>query len=93
MPTLYSAIRWKAFNAKNHGAIGLIVVHGPAFLEEGEIVELDGLDHIGGFGDVGIPVMQINEQLADVLFTPMEAPLSMYHGEIERHSHMKKSCF
>ena len=84
-PTFYSGLRWKAFNALNHGAIGLILVTGPAFLDEGEADEFIGLDLTGGLGQAGIPVIQVSQDVAATLFGPMGAPLSMYQNEMERH--------
>lgn len=85
LPTLYSGLRWKTFNALNHGAIGLIVVTGPAYLDEGEEDTFISLDNKGGHGESGIPVIQVSQDVANTLFSTMGAPLSMFHGEIERH--------
>lgn len=84
-PTMYSGLRWKTYNAQNHGAIGLILVTGPAYLEEDEEDEFIGLDHTGGFGESGIPVIQVSQEVAGVITGTLGAPLSMFHGEIERH--------
>ncbi|MCX6645156.1 MAG: M20/M25/M40 family metallo-hydrolase, partial [bacterium] len=84
-PTLYSGLRWKATNAQNHGAIGLIVVTGPAYLTEGEADEFVGLDQHSGLGEAGIPVIQVNQAVADKLIGTMGAPLSMYQTEMENY--------
>ncbi len=84
-PTMYSGLRWKTYNAQNHGAIGLILVTGPAYLEEGVDDVFIGLDHTGGFGESGIPVIQVSQEVAGVITSTLGAPLSMFHGEIERH--------
>jgi hypothetical protein len=84
-PTMYSGLRWKTYNAQNHGAAGLILVTGPAYLEEDEEDEFISLDHTGGFGESGIPVIQVSQEVASVVTGSLGAPLSMFHGEIERH--------
>ncbi len=83
-PTMYSGLRWKAFNAQSHGASALILVTGPANLSEDEEDELMSLDQYG-FGESGIPVIQVRRNAAECLWSTMEAPLGMFQGEMDRH--------
>jgi hypothetical protein len=84
-PTLYSSLRWKALNTKAHGAIGLIAVTGPANLAEGEEDKLIGLEQKRTLADIGIPVIQVTQDIASKLWSTMDAPLAMYQAEMDRH--------
>ncbi|MFH1675411.1 MAG: M28 family peptidase, partial [bacterium] len=84
--TMYSGLRWKAFNAQSHGAAAMIVATGPMSLKEGEEDKLIALEKADAFGESSIPVVQITLDSANLLFSKMDAPLSMYQEEMERNS-------
>lgn len=55
-PTQYSEIRYKVFNAKSHGAKGVILVNGESNYSDAED-QLIELKSMGGTGSLGIPVI------------------------------------
>ncbi len=84
-PTHYSNIGWKAFNALNHKATALILVTGPMNIPEGEEDELASLERAMPFNESGLPIVQISQEVAGVLWSNMGAPLAMYQSEMDRH--------
>jgi Tol biopolymer transport system component/Zn-dependent M28 family amino/carboxypeptidase len=66
----YSDLRYKAWNAREHGAAGLIIVDLPAGPSPAEEAPLPGLalDAIGAGGDVGIPVVAVKRAAGARLF-------------------------
>jgi len=84
-PTQYAGIRWKAQNAADHGAIGLILATGPINIPEGQEDKLISLGEGIGFGESTIPVIQIDQATAEFLWSGMGAPLGMFQGEMNRH--------
>ena len=85
LPTVYSGLRWKAYNAQNHGACALILVTGPANLDEDETDELPQIGKSISFGEAGIPVIQVSQETANKIWGPMGAPLAMFQSEMDRH--------
>jgi Tol biopolymer transport system component/Zn-dependent M28 family amino/carboxypeptidase len=73
----YGDLRYKAFNAREHGARGVIVVDFPAASSSGTAgaatpaespLPALGLDAIDAGGDVGIPVVTVKRAAGSVLF-------------------------
>lgn len=64
--TRYSDLRQKAIRARERGAAAMIVITGPRS-PAGEADELLGMTQVDGFGEVGIPVMQMKRRHADAL--------------------------
>ncbi len=58
-PTAYSDLRYKAFNAKKHGAVGMIVLTGPrdrSATDEDKLMRLSSGDV---FGEAQIPIVHV----------------------------------
>ena len=73
----YGDLRYKAFNAREHGAKGVIVVDSPAPSSSGAApaaataeapLPALGLDAIDAGGDVGIPAVSVKRAAGSVLF-------------------------
>ena len=62
--TVHSQIASKAFNAKNHGAVGIVIVNDLGN-HPGEADELFRLDDVSGPQEMNIPVVQVRPALVD----------------------------
>jgi len=82
-PTEHSALRWKVMNAIVHGATALILARGPSYIAAGDSGTFIGFDNPRGLGERTIPVVQVSQDFAELLFSTMDAPLEMYQGEME----------
>ncbi len=83
-PTYCSSLRWKVLNAWNHGALALIVVTGPNNIPEGQEDRLIDIRGVPKFGQAEIPVVQVSQDAAALLWSTMDAPLGMYQAEMDR---------
>ena len=81
----YSDLRYKAWNAREHGAAGVILVDLPIVAEGEEMPEEASLPQLGidADGDAGLPVVVIKRSLAEKLLA------SSHRGrmEVELRSH------
>ena len=84
-PTYCSSLRWKVLNAWNHGALALIVVTGPINIPEGQEDRLIDIRGVPKFGQAEIPVVQVSQEAAALLWSSMDAPLAMYQAEMDRN--------
>jgi len=84
-PRQYSSVRLKAHTAYTHGATALIVVTGPATIEEGGEDRLPSINRRGTLGEAEIPVVYVSQETAEKLWAPMGAPLKMIQTEMDRN--------
>jgi hypothetical protein len=82
----------KATNAKNHGALGVILINDrPA--HRGDPDELEKFGAAAGPGDAGIPYVQIKADVAEAWFTAAGKNLDEIQAEIDRDLHPRSFAF
>ena len=81
--TPYAELRTKAINAREHGALGLLVVNGPQF-HAGEPLRRPKLDG-GGYMSSGLLAAAISEKVAEALLAPSGTSLAAAQAAIEAH--------
>ncbi|GIW22840.1 MAG: TolB protein [Candidatus Sericytochromatia bacterium] len=69
-PTQYSEIRYKIFNAKKHGAKGIILINGSIYDDNED--ELIKLKNSNTSGNLGIPVIQVKNNIFNEIFNLKE---------------------
>ena len=77
----YLSLHYKAENARDHGASGLIVISGPQPYPEDELVEL----RYDGRGDVGIPVVSASRVPFESLFINQRDSLREVQADLNLH--------
>lgn len=70
--TLHSALRTKASNAKQHGAIAMLIIDGPLYADTTQAEELVAPASGEAYIDCGIPVLRITRKAASQLFPEFE---------------------
>lgn len=63
-PTRWSDIRYKAFKAREAGAVALVLVEGPAGAQDDEPERLPNLQAVGPTSTAGLPVVQVRRSVA-----------------------------
>ena len=89
-PTPYSELRYKAFNAKRHGAAAIILINGAVNYSEPED-ELLPLRTFGGTGNVGIPMIQVKNNFIEQIFR--ENSLDMKNIQLNIDENLKPNSF
>ena len=83
--TPYAELRTKAINAREHGALGMLVVNGPRF-HAGEPLRRPRSDG-GGYMTSGLIAAAIAEPVAEALLAPAGIGLGAAQATIEAHQH------
>lgn len=65
-PTTYSELWYKAFNAKKHGAKGIILLNGNNYTDKEDL--LMQIKGIGSSGNVGLPFIHLKNNIASNIF-------------------------
>src|SRR6267378_401583 len=83
--TPYAELRTKAINAREHGALGLLVVNGPKFHTREPLrhARADG----GGYMTSGLIAAAISEPVAEAMLAPAGLTLATAQAAIEAHQH------
>ena len=81
--TPHADLRTKAINAREHGALGMLVVNGPAH-HQGEPLRKPKADG-GGYMTSGLLAAQISEEVAAALLKPANATLAALQRAIDSH--------
>ena len=81
--TPYAELRTKAINAREHGALGLLVVNGPRY-HAGEPLRRPRLDG-GGYMTSGLLAAAVSEKVVDALLAPAGLSLYVLQQAIETH--------
>src|SRR5215831_8478521 len=81
--TQHAQFASKATNAKNHGAIGVILINDRA-AHRGDADELEKFGAAGGPGDAGIPYVQIKADVAERWFAAAAKDLDNIQQEIDK---------
>lgn len=79
--TPYAEVRTKAINAREHGALGMLVVNGPRH-HAGEPLKLPAPDGVG-YMTSGLLAAAISEEVADALLAPSGLTLRAAQDAIE----------
>jgi hypothetical protein len=82
--TPHAELRTKAINAREHGALGMLVVNGPKF-HSGEPLRKPRGEG-GGYMTSGLIAAQVSEPLADALLAPLGITLAQAQAAIEAHA-------
>jgi hypothetical protein len=82
----------KATNAKNHGAIGVILINDRA-AHRGDSDELEKFGAAAGPGDAGIPYVQIKADVADRWFAAAGKDSDDIQQEIDKDLHARSFAF
>lgn len=83
-PTPYSELRYKAFNAKKHGAKAVILLNGPVNYTEKED-ELIPLRTFGGTGNIGLPMIHLKNSFLQSNFKNNSFDLKSIQSSIDNH--------
>lgn len=70
--TLHSTLRTKASNAKQHGAIAMLIVDGPLYADTTQVEQLDPPASGEAYIDCGIPVLRMTRKAVKQLFPEFE---------------------
>jgi len=81
--TPFADLRTKAINAREHGALGLLVVNGPRY-HAGEPLRRPRLDG-GGYMTSGLLAAAVSEKVVDALLAPAGLSLYVLQQAIETH--------
>jgi hypothetical protein len=79
--THYADLRYKATNARDHGAAAVLVCTDP--LSAGEEDELLLLQSLEGAGDSGVPAVQVKRQITEAVLRTAGHNLAKLQGEID----------
>ncbi|MFQ5847631.1 MAG: M28 family peptidase [Candidatus Methylomirabilales bacterium] len=79
----YTEVRYKAINAREHGARAILIVEDPAN-HRGEREELFAIRGVAGGRRVGIIAMNVTRRVAEGLLTPAGKTLVQVQREIDR---------
>lgn len=82
--TPHAELRTKAINAREHGALGILVVHGPRY-HAGEPLRKPRTEG-GGYMTSGLIAAQITEDLAGALLKPAGITLAQAQEAIDSHT-------
>jgi aminopeptidase YwaD len=82
----YTEVRYKAINAREHGARAVIIVEDP-LSHQGEPEELFAIRGVAGGSRAGIVAMNARRQVADRLLTPTGKTVIQLQREIDRTLH------
>ncbi len=85
--TPHSELRTKAINAREHGAMGMLVVNGPKF-HAGEPLRKPRGEGGAGYMTSGLLAAQISEQAAEALLAPTGSKLLSLQNQIDAHASM-----
>ncbi|MBK6765440.1 MAG: M20/M25/M40 family metallo-hydrolase [bacterium] len=70
--TLHSTLRTKASNAKQHGAVAMLIVDGPLYADTTQVEQLEPPASGEAYIDCGIPVLRVTRKALVQLFPEFE---------------------
>ncbi|HYG77651.1 MAG TPA: M20/M25/M40 family metallo-hydrolase, partial [Planctomycetota bacterium] len=83
-PSVYGNFFYKASTARDKGAAGVIVVHGPRGTSEAERASLEAFERgFGGRTGCGLPIIQVFAEVADDLLKPSGKTLAQAQKAID----------